>query len=142
MQIFKENKVIVFVGGHYQNRGHLIDHAEVSYIKDLKKKYPDYAFLLKPHPSFDAFDKTKYVLDNIPGVEVINANQGDKVNNMASIYAENYELIKFSGSDNHVASKNKRLAGISTEEPITSMEDFIDKVLNRKINIFVTAVEN
>ena len=72
-QIFKENKVIVFVGGHYQNRGHLIDHAEVSYIKDLKKKYPDYAFLLKPHPSFDAFDKTKYVLDNIPGVEVINA---------------------------------------------------------------------
>ena len=72
-KIFKENKVIIFVGGHYQNRGHLSDHGEVTYINELKKKYPNYVFLLKPHPSFDAFDKTKYVLDHIPGIEIINA---------------------------------------------------------------------
>ena len=72
-KIFKDKKVIIYVGGKYPNDKHFLEHAEVLYIKELKKKYPDYAFLLKPHPSFDAFDKTKYIQENIPDIHIMDA---------------------------------------------------------------------
>ena len=55
---------------------------------------------------------------------------------MAKIYAENYDLINFAGSDNHSASKQKKLAGVCCEKPICSIEDFISKVKGNKIKIF------
>lgn len=55
---------------------------------------------------------------------------------MANIYAQNYNLIEFAGSDNHSASKQKKLAGVCCEKPICNIKDFISKVKDNKIKIF------
>jgi len=45
-------------------------------------------------------------------------------------------LIEFAGSDNHSASKQKKLAGVCCKKPICSIEDFINKVKGNKIELF------
>ena len=55
---------------------------------------------------------------------------------MAKVYAQNYNLIEFAGSDNHSGSKQKKLAGVYCEEPICNVEEFIDKVKDNKTKIF------
>ncbi len=71
--IFNNHKTFMFVSGYYHKNVHHLDHAEISYIIQLMKKYPDYYFFLKPHPSFDAFDKAKYMTENFKNMEIINA---------------------------------------------------------------------
>ena len=55
---------------------------------------------------------------------------------MAEIYAKNYNLLKFAGSDNHSASKQKKLFGVCFDEPICSVEEFIEKSKNGKAEVF------
>lgn len=72
-KIFKKQKTFMYVSGYYLNHLHHVHHAEISYLKHLMKKYPDYYFLFKPHPSFDAFDKSLYMKENFASLEVLNA---------------------------------------------------------------------
>lgn len=50
-----------------------------------------------------------------------------------------YGLDKFAGSDNHTASKHKKLAGVCSKEPVCSVQDFIEKVKNLKTEVFAVA---
>ncbi len=70
------------------------------------------------------------------GVEIINAGNTDRSNQMAKLYAEEFGLAVTAGSDNHVAGANHRLAGIETETPIESVEDFIERVKARQVQVF------
>jgi len=55
---------------------------------------------------------------------------------MSKLYAEHYELIEFAGTDNHIAGNTKRLAGMCSEPPIESLEDFMNRVKNREMKVF------
>lgn len=66
----------------------------------------------------------------------MNANRTENENKMAAIYARNYNLIEFAGSDNHCAAKQEDLAGICCEKAICSVEDFISKVKGNETKIF------
>ena len=55
---------------------------------------------------------------------------------MAKIYAENYELLTFAGSDNHTANRQKKLAGVCFTEPIMDEKDFVQRVKNGEMEIF------
>ena len=56
-------------------------------------------------------------------------------NNMAKHYAEQYSLLKFAGSDNHVGEQ-QRLAGMECEEPVESELDFVEKAKAGKLRCF------
>jgi hypothetical protein len=55
---------------------------------------------------------------------------------MAKIFAEHYGLLEFAGSDNHSGANQPKLAGVSFTDPISSIQDFIQKVKNKKAKIF------
>ena len=57
-------------------------------------------------------------------------------NKLAEQYAENYELLRFAGSDNHSGEKQKLLGGMATDRPIESVKDFIDLVLSGEAHPF------
>lgn len=69
------------------------------------------------------------------GVEIVNSNRTELENRMAAVYAENYGLLPFAGSDNHTAAQD-RLNGVSFESPIEDMADFNDRIKNKKYRLF------
>lgn len=96
------------------------------------------AFIIQAHP----FREANYIYHlrlyprHVHGVEALNANRHTEENDMAKIYAEHYGLLCIAGSDNHSGPNQKKLAGICCEEPICSVEDFIEKVKTEKTKIF------
>ena len=110
-------------------------HEELQFLMD------NGALVIQAHPFRKIYHIRLFPLF-INGVEVINASRSDFENKMAKIFAEEYELPVFAGSDNHSAGKRTTLAGICTKEPIESVEDFIAKFKNGEIEIFHRTVED
>lgn len=73
----------------------------------------------------------------VQGVETINACRDDFVNQMAELYADHYGKLKIAGTDNHSGARVRRLAGIATDTPIVSVQDFIDKATSGKTRMFL-----
>lgn len=96
------------------------------------------ALIIQAHPFRDSFyiDHVRLFSKNVHGVEIENSSRPKEENIMAKMYAEHYGLLKSAGSDNHVASQKKNLAGICSHEPINSVEDFINKFRNKETEIF------
>lgn len=96
------------------------------------------ALVIQAHPFREAryIDHIRLFPRQIHGVEVCNAYRTDLENKMAKLYAENYDLLEFAGTDNHWAGDAKALAGIYTDTPLESEQDFICRVLNKQTKIF------
>ena len=60
---------------------------------------------------------------------------------MAKIYAKNYGLLEFAGSDNHCASEHKLLAGMCSKTPILDEQDFVERVKDGKMSVFKLSIE-
>ena len=69
------------------------------------------------------------------GVEIVNSNRTELENRMAAIYAENYDLLPFAGSDNHTAAQDK-LNGIALQKKITDSHEFVQLIKNKKYRLF------
>ncbi len=59
--LMQNKKTLMFFGGYYVPENHHYNHAELHYMLQLQQQYPEYVFLLKSHPSYDSFDRTKVV---------------------------------------------------------------------------------
>lgn len=96
------------------------------------------ALIIQAHPYREAsyIDHIRLFPRHVHGVEVVNSGRTEQENKMANIYAQNYNLIAFAGTDNHSASKQKKLAGVCFEKPISSVQDFITQVKANQANIF------
>jgi len=96
------------------------------------------ALVIQAHPYREAgyIDHIRLFPRKVHGVETINACRTEFENKMAKLYAENYGLIEFAGSDNHTGSQMKILAGMCSEEPIKDEEDFVNRVKNGRMKIF------
>ena len=57
------------------------------------------------------------------------------------IYAENYGLLPFAGSDNHAGSARKLLGGMESPTPIKDEADFAARVLSGEIQPFILNTE-
>lgn len=101
------------------------------------------ALVIQAHPYREAsyIDHIRLFPRHIHGVEIVNSSRGDFENNMAKIYAKNYGLIEFAGSDNHCASEHKLLAGMHSETPILDEQDFVGRVKDRKMSVFTLKLE-
>lgn len=96
------------------------------------------ALIIQAHPFREAgyIDHIRLYPRLIHGTEVINACRTEFENKMAEIYAENYNLYRFAGTDNHVAGGQKRLAGMQSEKPVDSVKAFISAVKSGKLTPF------
>lgn len=96
------------------------------------------ALIIQAHPFREAsyIDHIRLFPREIEGVEVVNASRTDFENHLADIYAENYGLLKVAGSDNHIASKQKKLAGLCFNRKLENEKDFIDLIRNEQYKIF------
>ena len=101
------------------------------------------ALVIQAHPFREAsyINHIRLFPRNVHGVEVINATRTEFENNMAKLYAENYGLIKFAGSDNHLGAKQKKLAGVCTDTPVSSEADFVNAVKRGNTDIFNLTVD-
>lgn len=153
VEVGKEIGLKVFLGQELSDRGTdfliygldnqwYLDHPEIMQMQkkdELALMREHGALVIQAHP-FRALWVIQLLPVSVDGIEVINASRTDKENNMARLYAENYEFLMSAGSDNHSGPKRKKLAGICTQEPIESVEDFIFKFKNKQTEIFSTYV--
>ena len=117
-----------------------LSHPEIA---DMKKSVQlpflieNGALIFQAHP----FREAKYIdhirlFPCVQGVEVINAGRTDHVNQMAELYAEHYGKLRIAGTDNHLGADVKMLAGVCTQKPIESVEDFIHAMTNGETELF------
>lgn len=100
------------------------------------------ALIIHAHPFREAsyIDHIRLFPRNVHGVETYNANRTDFENHMAEIYAKEYELLTFAGSDNHVGPAQLKLGGLQFETPIADEQDFIRRVKNGEHALFQKAL--
>ena len=96
------------------------------------------ALVIQAHPFREAgyIDHLRLFPRSVHGAEIINANRSDFENHMAALYAQNYQLLEFAGTDNHIAGRQVKLAGMCCEEPVSDELDFVDKVKGGLMKVF------
>lgn len=96
------------------------------------------ALVIQAHPFREAgyIDHIRLFPRQTHGAEVVNGCNSDFENEMAKLYAKKYNLLEFAGSDNHNCKAQKRLAGVESEVPITSEEEFILLAKSGKLHYF------
>ncbi len=89
------------------------------------------ALVIQAHPFRDAsyIDHIRLYPKYVHGTEVYNANRSDFENTLAEQFAENYGLIPFGGTDNHMGKDQKKFGGMESELPIQSEEHFVKSVM-------------
>lgn len=145
--------VDVFFGWEYSYRGTdfltygldkewLLAHPEIMQMNT--KDYCDFVrgqggFVVQAHPFREAryIEMIRLLPRQVDGVEVLNANRTDFENERADEYADNYNLIKLAGSDNHTG-RQPRLCGISSDIKFSSIQELISAVKSGKTSLFIT----
>ena len=117
--------------------GHM-DIIEMRKSELLPMMMDEGALVIHAHPYREAsyIDHIRLFPRAVHGVEVINACRTEGENAMARLYANHYGHIHFAGSDNHVAGRIPRLAGLEFDTPITSEADFVTRVKAGEGKIF------
>ena len=99
------------------------------------------ALVIQAHPFREAgyINHIRLFPRHVHGVEIINGCRSEGENHMAELYAEHYGLLPFAGSDNHLAAAQKRLAGMSFDTPICTVEDFVERIKSGAGELFTEA---
>ena len=97
------------------------------------------ALVIQAHPFRESrsIDHIRLFLRHVHGVEIFNAGRREFENTLAAQYCENYGLIPFAGTDNHVGGKRVSYGGMATEEPLKTEGEFIALVLSGKAKPFL-----
>ena len=88
------------------------------------------ALLIHAHPFREAsyIDHIRLFPYHVHAIEVDNCGNKDFQNDMAKMYADCYGIHCAAGTDNHIAGDVPRLAGVEFDDPIESIEDFIERM--------------
>lgn len=117
-------------------------HPEIEGMKkseELKFLISHGALVIQAHPYREAsyIDHIRLYPRCVHGVEVYNASCKDPlVNEMAELYAKNYGLLPFAGSDNHRGESCRRLGGMESHTPVLNEADFIAKFFSGELTPF------
>ena len=107
------------------------------------------ALVIQAHPYREAFyiDHIRLFPRSVHGVEVINSSQAWEANEITEAYAKQYGLLETCGSDNHWGSEvfsklrekgyRPEIAGMSSDTPIDSVQDFIAQVRSGSMKMFL-----
>ncbi len=116
-------------------------HPEIMELKKSKQLpilAENGALVIQAHPFRNPpyLDHIRLFPDQVHGVEVINSCNDELSNKMAGIYAENYGLLPFAGSDNHIGRRKTSLSGVDTFRRVESEKDFVNIILSKEYKIF------
>lgn len=111
---------------------------ELPRSRELKLLMQSGALVVQAHPfREDSYiDHIRLYPRAVHGVETINACRTDRENRMAEHYAREYGLLRTAGSDNHHGARQTKLAGMESETPLQSEQDFIDRLKKGDLKIF------
>lgn len=86
------------------------------------------ACVIQAHPFREAgyIDHIRLFPQSVDGVEIFNASNSPLSNEMASIYAQKYQLAPACGTDIHRINIPTEIATFATEERITKETDLLD----------------
>ena len=113
--------------------------------EELKFFMDEGALVIQAHPCREAsyIDHIRLFPRCVHGVEVVNATKPDFENKMAGIYAKEYGLIEFAGTDNHHSKEKEdkhKFGGMESERPIENEQDFVKAVLGGEMKYFVLEI--
>ncbi|PKM62860.1 MAG: histidinol phosphatase [Firmicutes bacterium HGW-Firmicutes-21] len=118
----------------------LLSHSEISSMSI--NEYSDFirsegGFLTHAHPFRDLgwTEMIRLLPKKVDAVEVYNANRTDFENDRALEYANNYSLLKTSGTDNHLGPEQKDLGGMVFDTPLNDISDFISAVRDGRAQV-------
>lgn len=96
------------------------------------------ALIIQAHPFREAryIDHIRLYPREVEGVEVVNSCRTEAENEMAALYCAHYGLIRFAGTDNHVAAGRDTFAGMESDTPIESVADFVSAVREGRMTPF------
>lgn len=96
------------------------------------------ALIVQAHPFREAayINHIRLFPRHVHGVEIYNANRTEFENHVAWLYAKEYGLIPFAGSDNHRGGAQTLFGGMQTETPLCDEQDFVERVKNGAATIF------
>jgi len=111
---------------------------EMSKREELAVMMEAGALVIQAHPYREAayIDHIRLFPRSVHGVEIDNACRTPLENKMARLYADNYGLLPFAGSDNHVGADRTRLSGLRFSERLLDEADFINRVLEEDYELF------
>ena len=152
LEVGKEIGIKVFLGVEISYRGTdflvygldkewYLAHPEIMDMKkseELSYLMQSGALVIQAHPYREAsyIDHIRLFPRQVHGIETINACRTELENKMAKLYAENYDLLEFAGTDNHIASGKRQLAGMCSSTPVVDEADFVRRVKNGEMEIF------
>ena len=111
---------------------------EMSKKEELTLMAEDGALIVQAHP-FREWKNIEFIRlcpRYVHAVETFNAHRSEFENKMAEHYARSYELIEFSGTDNHRGPADRLLGGMSSDSPIADEADFVRRIKNGKMTPF------
>ncbi len=94
-------------------------------------------FIVHAHPFREApfITMIRLLPRKVDAVEIINSGRTDFENRLADQYADNYNLLKVAGSDNHRGQLG-RLCGLHVARPLKSVEDMAQAIKNGETETF------
>lgn len=118
-----------------------LHHPEIMQMKrseELLFMKAEGALVVHAHPFREAayVDHIHLFPRAVDGVEIINMGRPDFENQMAEIYAKQYGLLPFAGTDNHDGRKRQLLGGMCSKTPIESETEFVLQAKNGMLQIF------
>ena len=118
-----------------------LSHPEImrmSKTEELTLMANEGALIIQAHPFREAsyIDHIRLYPRHVHGIETINANRTEFENDMAKLYAKNYYLLPFAGTDNHRGKAQTKLAGIKLSSKIESEYDFVQRIKNGEHKVF------
>ena len=149
----EERGVDVFCGFEYSYRGtdfliygfeiqELARHPEIPTLKpheflDLARE--NGALVIQAHPFrlTERMNVIRLMPRRVDGIEVENGANAPNENEMAGIFAKEYGIRKFAGSDNHGNTRcQKALCGVETTRKVKDERDFVQMIKDGKYRIF------
>ena len=111
---------------------------QISRKEMLTMMADDGALIVQAHPFREAsyIDHVRLYPYHVHAVEIDNCGNKPFQNEMARLYAETYGLHVCAGSDNHISRHISRLAGVEFEEPLASIDDFIERMKRGEGHVF------
>lgn len=116
----------------YQNNNVM----DISVYEFINRVHNAGGMIVHAHPfrEADYIHEIKLMPKWVDAVEVYNSGNRDEAYNIrADWYAEQYNMPKTAGSDNHHLG-SERLSGVLSETPFNDITDYIDAVKNRRLS--------
>ena len=123
----------------------LLDHPEVIDVDineycDLVHNYGGFIVHAHPFREADYIAMIRLLPRKVDAVETDNACRTDFENKLADQYADNYQLLKTAGSDNHIGRLD-RFSGLQFAKPPQNVEEMIRFIRAGKADLFSDSID-